>query len=109
MFNIASALLLLHTVNSLNCGTFNIDGFLTECSADFPAEQEALVTVEARVSQLESEVATSEDLAATEAALDALRIDLLTLEGETATSASLASTGAEVDALKASVTVLKNE
>jgi len=84
-----------------DCDEFNIDGFLTDCSADFPAEQEALVAVEARVSTLESDTATSDSLAETHAAVEAVTDDLSAYE--TATNANLAATDANLAATDVAV------
>jgi len=86
-----------------NCADFNIDGVLNECSADFPAEKEALEAATARVTQLESDTAT------TDAAVEALSADFVTLQSEAAMSANLAATDATVEVLSADLSTLENE
>jgi len=95
-----------------NCDDFNIDGFLTECSADFPAEQEALVAVEVRVSTLEDSAASSDSLAETHAAMEAVTADLSAYETATnanlaATDANLASTDVAVEAVSIRVSTIE--
>merc|ERR1719491_1551939 len=98
-----------------NCDDVNIDGFLNECSADFPAQREALAVVDARVTQLTFNLSTLEsamtaDLDATDIAVDDLSSRLEVIEADIPVEKeAFASLEARVTQLSGNLSALQSE